>query len=826
VVRATGYPSRRAQHVAAAAVIAAMAVVNLRGWLFQDIIPRQDFAGYAAVAQYVQDSVLRYGFVPDWCSKWFAGSSNFLSSLKEYVALPLVSLAGPVHGLIFTILLLKIAGPLALYAIFVRELEAPLAGLVAAYAYGFGPCANHATERLDVALSYVLVPLVLLAASDLARRPRAAMAALLGLLVACQLDVNYMQASVCVGMLLLLAVFRPWRAAAAPTGRATLLVATGASAFLVFAGSQIAWLVADGANHAFFSRAHLAFAQYRFSVYSPFFLLDRANWMGEWLAAHVPPGADPADEVDVFYLGAPVLLVSIVGWFAVRRRPTLRRWYQVGVALLLSQYAMSMGSRSFVWQLVASFQGSDAFAATLARIVLAAAVVVVIRGVLLLVRAREAPAHHRGELWLGAGIVLALAAYPLFDLVARTVPGVGGVRSPMKFFDLVPFSASLVFGVSLVGISGRISDVRRWHAVAIAVGLLVLVDFWPSARVFSEGTRPADLAELDAALRALPGENGTLRVLGMSSAGWLSVGPRVSLLLMNSDAGGARSWVPWQASPHWADFVATDLRPHRAERCLPWRPEVSCDFLAVARVKYVLDVPPAQPLERPWTLRAGSARFRLWERPDVMPMAYGTRAWVIFVGGSNDIGDAIDDAFPRVVVVSAGRSLRNLPADVLAGAAVIRYGDGTSREGEPAVPDAVASRIVGPIVGRNERWESLVHAAERPLLDVRYGRPGPEEIVLETDAGDGPAVIHVAESYHPWWTARVDGRPSAVVRAQRSFMGVVVGPGGHRVEFHFVPPLGVRLADGVTAIGWGFFGLAGIAWAAATLWQTVKGVDR
>ena len=39
------------------------------------------------------------------------------------------------------------------------------------------------------------------------------------------------------------------------------------------------------------------------------------------------------------------------------QRPTLRRWYQVGVALLLLQYAMSMGSRSFVWQAVASFHG-------------------------------------------------------------------------------------------------------------------------------------------------------------------------------------------------------------------------------------------------------------------------------------------------------------------------------------------------------------------------------------------------------------------------------------------------------------------------------------
>jgi hypothetical protein len=90
---------RRARHIAAAAVLGVLAAVNLRGWLLQDLVPPQDFAGYAAVAEYVRESVLRHGYVPAWNGKWFAGTTNFLSHLKEYVALPFLLLAGPIRGL-------------------------------------------------------------------------------------------------------------------------------------------------------------------------------------------------------------------------------------------------------------------------------------------------------------------------------------------------------------------------------------------------------------------------------------------------------------------------------------------------------------------------------------------------------------------------------------------------------------------------------------------------------------------------------------------------------------------------------------------------------
>jgi hypothetical protein len=234
--------------------------------------------------------------------------------------------------------------------------------------------------------------------------------------------------------------------------------------------------------------------------------------------------------------------------------------------------------------------------------------------------------------------------------------------------------------------------------------------------------------------------------------------------------------------------MSTDERPP-ARPCLPWRPEVSCDFLALARVKYVLDTPPSLSLPPPWTLRTATSLLRIWERPDVMPMAYGARAYVVYVGADDDVLDVVDEGFARhLIVVSAGSSLRTLADEVVAGAAATRQ-DGT----------------------RDERWEALVAAPTRPLVDVAYTRPAPGEIVLETDAGGEPAMIHVTEAHHPWWRARVDGRPAPLVRAQRSFMAVPIGPGRHRIDLRFAPPLLVRLADGVTAVAWGLLAAGAIA---------------
>ena len=63
----------------------------------------------------------------------------------------------------------------------------------------------------------------------------------------------------------------------------------------------------------------------------------------------------------------------------------------------------------------------------------------------------------------------------------------------------------------------------------------------------------------------------------------------------------------------------------------------------------------------------------------------------------------------------------------------------------------------------------------------------PDHIELEVRT-DGPAILAVANSYSPYWQARVDGAPTEIFPAYHTFWGVAVAAGAHRVVFDYVPP--------------------------------------
>lgn len=78
------------------------------------------------------------------------------------------------------------------------------------------------------------------------------------------------------------------------------------------------------------------------------------------------------------------------------------------------------------------------------------------------------------------------------------------------------------------------------------------------------------------------------------------------------------------------------------------------------------------------------------------------------------------------------------------------------------------------------------HEPPGPLRSVSVARPTPNRIEIAVGRGTGDLVV-VSEAYHPGWTARVDGRPSRVVRANHALLGVYVPPGEHQVALAFQP---------------------------------------
>ncbi len=120
--------------------------------------------------------------------------------------------------------------------------------------------------------------------------------------------------------------------------------------------------------------------------------------------------------------------------------------------------------------------------------------------------------------------------------------------------------------------------------------------------------------------------------------------------------------------------------------------------------------------------------------------------------------------------------------------------------------------------------EAVLHSdavlVDEPL-DLPAGEPGEIETLgeqagrleLATRTPDR-RLLAVAESFHPGWQARIDGRPVPVLRVNRDFLGCVVEAGEHRVELAF-RPASLRLGAVLSSLGLGLIvGLVGLTqWA-------------
>jgi hypothetical protein len=102
----------------------------------------------------------------------------------------------------------------------------------------------------------------------------------------------------------------------------------------------------------------------------------------------------------------------------------------------------------------------------------------------------------------------------------------------------------------------------------------------------------------------------------------------------------------------------------------------------------------------------------------------------------------------------------------------------------------------------NRETEALIDHESLPLLKARYSPAGskPEQakgearivsyqrnsVTIEVESSaSGVLVLH--DIHYPGWEAWVDGERRPILRANLLFRGVEVGPGRHRVEFHFRP---------------------------------------
>lgn len=72
----------------------------------------------------------------------------------------------------------------------------------------------------------------------------------------------------------------------------------------------------------------------------------------------------------------------------------------------------------------------------------------------------------------------------------------------------------------------------------------------------------------------------------------------------------------------------------------------------------------------------------------------------------------------------------------------------------------------------------------QPESNARIERYEPCRVVVRTKA-EAPGLLVLADSFHPGWSAFVDGKPKAILQAYTIFRAVPVPAGNHLVEFHF-----------------------------------------
>lgn len=149
---------RRQWHALAGGTFVLAAALNLWDWFALDRMPRGDFPGYAAQIQYVRDALLEHGRVPLWCTQCYGGTTNFTGNVKEILVFPIAVWGGSVLAAKLLFAILSWLAAVGLYAVVVRLCAAPLVGMIAGYAHGFGTVAHHRYEHLDAALASALRP--------------------------------------------------------------------------------------------------------------------------------------------------------------------------------------------------------------------------------------------------------------------------------------------------------------------------------------------------------------------------------------------------------------------------------------------------------------------------------------------------------------------------------------------------------------------------------------------------------------------------------------------------------------------------------------------
>jgi hypothetical protein len=436
--------------------------------------------------------------------------------------------------------------------------------------------------------------------------------------------------------------------------------------------------------------------------------------------------------------------------------------------------------------------------------------------------------HRQRRLWLGVALGalgVALGRYfPLHRILYEVVPGISLFRAPGRYLYLVTLAMTALAGLGFDRLLLNSPEARRGALRAGVTGgfllgamALALALVWSQSRIWKSSVAALDDARGGIAIvekiDRTPGflerrQSGAVRSLCWSAlvsaavAGVLALrgcgkfGPRAGLALAALVAidllafssryfiGHSLEWMSWPAefvrqlkerSDDPYRVVTPGVRRHPdAGRCqIAGLDHVGgYEPMLLARYSELINVSAGQ---RPGDAMVVSSP----DKPHPILEMLGARYWLLprslfprpewrrigVLGGSEPVTVFESPrALPRAFI--AGRILRLPSADER----LSYLGRGPF---DPAGEVVVEEDLPGLPAGGSWTPGSVRITAYRPGL-----------YEMEAEAPSGGYLV-LTEAFYPGWSARIDGAPCAIFRANHLVQGIVLPPGRHRVRFEF-----------------------------------------
>jgi len=414
-------------------------------------------------------------------------------------------------------------------------------------------------------------------------------------------------------------------------------------------------------------------------------------------------------------------------------------------------------------------------------------------------------AESRFFFWLAVlGVLLSLGeATVLQGWLYRFVPGFDKVRAPGRFlvyFDLgVAMLAALGFDAIREGRARTRFAIEWLRRISGVAALFVLLACLPGAYTILL-THQHDDAVIFHRLEVAAGGVAVLALLLLATHGLLHVRRRwstafaaLAVALVAVDLGSAG----YGFNPGYNDVVA------------PFRQGPLLDFLRANGADYRIDTATNVDDLFPPDLPALERVHSIWGLFNPVQLSDYYDVWKSYIQGR---GSPLYDLLGVKYVLAK----KDTPLDPKFRAAYTEDRAMNVYENQSALPRAfLVSQSAG---GTHDQAQQTIRAAtfDPRRVAVLEGGPaisgdgGPwpasveseseQDLALRVDAPQQAALV-VSTPFYPGWKATIDGRDTAIYRADFAFQGVVMPAGQHQVRLTF-DPRSFKLGAVISLAGW------------------------